>query len=454
MTRLALHPNDASITLIDNQRVRYREPGFALFDDERITTGSGAFRQARISPRRIQHKFWSALSAAAFTDRHFEHLSPADLVSQQLEELWSRHAADGDELVIAVPAHMTRDQLGLLLGIASELGVPVVAMVDAAVAATRREYRNATPVHIDMGLHTTAMARLAQVGHAQVEGTEILEECGLFQLYDTWLNAIAEAFVEGSRFDPLHTAETEQMLVNSLDQWLTEAAAQPTVSLSLDHAGLQHRAEIESLRLIGAAAPFYQRIASQLRALYRAGETPALQVTERVARLPGLADMLKARVGGEVYSLEMAATARGALARLGEVADPGQGGVTLLRQLPWDQSAFEVESAAAQQGDGALPTHLLFRHRAYRLEGRPLVIGTQHAEGDRSLALDGDMPGVSRRHCTLAHVDGRCVVEDSSRYGTYLNGHRISGSTVLQVGDTLRVGSPGFELTLIATEEC
>ena len=453
MTRFALHPNDASITLIDSERVRYREPGFALFDDEEITTGSDAFRQARISPRRIQHRFWSALTAATLTDRHFEHLSPADLVSQQLEALWTRHAASGDELIVAVPANMTRDQLGLLLGIAAELSIPIVAMVDAAVAATRREYRNATPVHIDMGLHTTAMARLAQAGHAQVEGTEIIEGCGLFQLYDTWLNAIAEAFVEGSRFDPLHTAETEQMLVNSLERWLVEAATQETVALSLDHAGLQHRAEIESLRLIGAAAPYYQQIASQLRALFRAGETPALQITDRVARLPGLADMLKARVGGEVFSLEAAATARGALVRLGNVAESGSSGVTLLRQLPWDQSAFDVEPASGEQEGGALPTHLLFQHRAYPLS-QPLVLGTQRVDGSRSLTLNGEMPGVSRQHCTLSHVDGRCVVEDNSRYGTYLNGHRISGSTVLQVGDTLRVGSPGFEMTLIATEEC
>ena len=69
------------------------------------------------------------------------------------------------------------------------------------------------------------------------------------------------------------------------------------------------------------------------------------------------------------------------------------------------------------------------------------------------LALDPEMPGVSRRHCTLMRQDGRCVVDDTSRYGTFLNGHRISGSTVLQVGDTLRVGSPGFEMQLITTDE-
>ncbi len=62
------------------------------------------------------------------------------------------------------------------------------------------------------------------------------------------------------------------------------------------------------------------------------------------------------------------------------------------------------------------------------------------------------MPGVSRRHCSLQFENGQCVVRDFSRYGTFLNGHRIDGSAVLQVGDRLRLGTPGFELRLITTE--
>jgi len=48
---------------------------------------------------------------------------------------------------------------------------------------------------------------------------------------------------------------------------------------------------------------------------------------------------------------------------------------------------------------------------------------------------------------------GQCIVEDASRFGTFLNGHRIDGSTVLQVGDSLRVGTPGYEFHLITTDE-
>ena len=138
MSLLAAHINDAGISVLSAERLLYREPGFALLDDEELITGSKAFENARIKPRRIQNRFWSELTTDALDDRRFQHLSAADLVSRQLEQIWHAVAASGDRLVVAVPAYMTGEHLGLFLGIANELNVPVVGLVDAAVAATRR----------------------------------------------------------------------------------------------------------------------------------------------------------------------------------------------------------------------------------------------------------------------------------------------------------------------------
>lgn len=453
MTRIALHINDAAITLLSGERIAYREPGFALLDDRALTTGNEAFATARVHPRRIQHRFWANLGTAPLQVHGFGHLSAADLVSRQLEQLWRRGGSSATELVVAVPAYMDTQQLGLFLGIAGELNLPVVALVDAAVAATRRQYVDAVPVHIDMGLHATTLTRLAQPGHAQVERVEVLPDSGIYALYDIWLNILAEAFVQQSRFDPLHTAETEQMLLNNLAEWLAEAARHERVALELQYRGIKHTAEVESLALIGAAAPVYQPVASKLRALYRAEDTAAIQVTDRIARLPGLAEMLKARVGGEVFVLEPGATARGALARVRDGSGKGSS-ISLRRHLPWDQSGAEVARDDSARLHAGVPTHLLYGSKAYAIEASPaLVLGSQSADGERTILLGSDMPGISRRHCSISLRNGQCVLEDLSRYGTFLNGHRIDGSTVLQVGDSLRVGSPGYELHLITTDE-
>lgn len=450
MERIAAHLNDAGITLLDDSGILYREPGFALLEDDSLTTGNDAFRQARIKPRRIQHRFWSELSVEPLQDQGTAHLSAADLVSRQLEQMSA--AGTGKEIVVAVPAYMSSQQLGLLLGIATDINLPVVAMVDASVAATRREYKGAVPVHVDISLHTTTLSRLVQPGLAQVERTEVLKNCGTYALFDAWLHTISEAFVRQSRFDPLHAADTEQMLVNNMGGWLAEAARNDRVRLKIESGAVSYEASIDSLSLIGAAAPVYQQVASRLRALFRADEVPALQLTDRVARLPGLAEMLTARVGGEIFILEPGATARGALARMRESGAGGQG-VSLVRQLPWDQAAASIAAEDVQQKQSGVPTHLLFGNTAYAIRNSPLVLGSDQSEAGQTLELDSDMPGLSRRHCSLQHVNGRCVVEDFSRYGTFLNGHRIDGSTVLQVGDSLRIGSPGYEFRLITTEE-
>lgn len=452
MPQLATHLNDAGITLLSDQGIVYREPGFAILNDDHLTTGNAAFGQARIDPRRIQHRYWSELKSTPLNDQRFSHLSAADLVSRQLEQMWAA-AGDADrQLIAAVPAYMDTDNLGMLLGVAGELGLSFVTFVDAAVAATRREYKDAVLVHIDISLHESMLSRMVQAGQSQVERTEVLQDCGVHALYNAWIKTVAETFVQQSRFDPLHTAETEQILLNQLGKWLALAATQDSVELELEFAGIAHRAEIESLSLIAAAAPYYQMIVSKLRALYRADEVPAIQITDRVARLPGLADMLKAHVGGEIFVLEPGATARGALARCRDQQASGSG-VSLLRHLPWDQAAFTLERAAVDTTPGNVPTHILHKNKAYAIEQSPLVVGSQAAESDRCVPLGSDMPGVSRRHCSVFRAGQQCIVEDHSRYGTFVNGHRISGSTVLQVGDSLRVGSPGYEFQLITTDE-
>ena len=447
---LAAHLNDAEIIVVDGEKILYREPGFALLEDDGLTTGADAFARARLIPRRINNHYWSELHTEPLPDRRFHHMSTADLVSCQLEQIWQRVASHGDSLAIAAPPYMSNENLGLLLGIAAELNIPIAAMSDAAVCATRRHYEHAVPVHIDLSLHSSMLTRLMQEGQVQVDRSEVIDDCGLLLLYENWLKVVAEAFVQQSRFDPLHTAETEQMLQDRLPGWLVQASSAPTVVLEVENRGATHHAQIESLELVAAAAPVYQNIVSSLRALFRAEETPAIQLSCRAARMPGLAETLKTRVGGEVFLLEPGATARGLIKRCQGGANAG--GITLSRHMPWDQSPVIVNSGDSG-GNGGQPTHLLFGHNAFTLRGKPLVLGSQSTDSERFLDLQQQMPGVSRRHCVVSPENGQFVVTDYSRYGTYLNGHRIDGSAVLQTGDLIRIGTPGFELRLISAED-
>ncbi len=453
MSLLAAHINDAGLSVYGDKGILYREPGFALLEDQELVTGEAAYRNARLKPRRIHSRFWSELKTDPLEDARFRHLSAADLVSQQLDTMWRAVSADAnaDRLVVAVPPYMNGEQLGLFLGIAADLGIPIVALVDAAVAATRREYQGAVPVHVDFSLHGASATRLSQEGQAQVERSELIEGAGIVALTDAWIKVIAEAFVRQSRFDPLHTAETEQYMQDRLPEWLSTATGDGGAELEIAYRGIEHRAEVEILELITAVDAVYQQLVGQLRAVYRADELPAIQLSDRAARLPGLADTLTARVGGDVFVLEPGATCRGLAARCREM-QRSTDSVSLLRQLPWDQTAAST-AAAPENEEHSRPSHVLFGSVAYPIGETPLVLGSQSSGQGRFLDLPGDMPGLSRQHCSVYVSGGQGVVEDYSRYGTFLNGHRIDGSAVLQTGDVLRVGTPGHELCMILAED-
>ena len=48
MNLVAAHINDAGIAVLDAGRLYYREPGFALLDDDELVTGMAAFERGQL----------------------------------------------------------------------------------------------------------------------------------------------------------------------------------------------------------------------------------------------------------------------------------------------------------------------------------------------------------------------------------------------------------------------
>src|SRR3954468_23351226 len=61
---------------------------------------------------------------------------------------------------------------------------------------------------------------------------------------------------------------------------------------------------------------------------------------------------------------------------------------------------------------------------------------------------------VSRKHAEFRLADGRCTVNDTgSRFGTFVNGERISGPMEVRVGSRVQLGSGGPLLRIVAIEQ-
>ncbi len=83
---------------------------------------------------------------------------------------------------------------------------------------------------------------------------------------------------------------------------------------------------------------------------------------------------------------------------------------------------------------------------------RELTIGRGR---DNSVVLEDATGTISKRHCTITAVDGKCVVVDHSRNGTFVNESRQAldreSAVALKAGDVLQIGA--YALTVVAMSE-
>ena len=316
MATLAIELNDAEIRVVLGDAVVAVEPGYALLDGESLVTGIEAYRAARLKPRQIFDRFWVDLSQAPLPRPHARAASLADLAFAQLSSLWSRFGQGVDEVVFVVPGSYRRDQLGLLLGMADACGIPARGLVDAAVASSRQHYPGRALAHIDAGLHGTVLTLLGQNGGVSREAVESIGTVGLSALRERWLGVIAGAFLTQTRFDPLHDAEAEQALFDQLPASLEALRHRDTTRLEIEIHGANLAADLKRSDFAAAADDLYLSLTELLRRVHPADLPLVLQVSHRLAHLPGLLEKLAGNPALETVLVPPEAACRGALSRL------------------------------------------------------------------------------------------------------------------------------------------
>lgn len=451
---LAIELNDAGLVVADGEGWRPAGPGYALLDPEELLVGEAARRAARLRPRRLNDRFWMNLTAGALPDPHPRAGTPADLACAQLKDIRAREG-EAEAVIFAVPGFYSREALGLLLGVAREADLPARGLVDAAVAAAvapdpERDNRVA-----DLHLHAFVLTELTGHGPVTRGEVQLSEALGLARLEQAWIGAVAEAFVRQTRFDPLHHAATEQTLFDRLPDWLaTLAGSETEVQAELEHEGRTLSARLTRGQVVDVAAPVYERILRMVDAARGSRGALALQVTSRLAALPGLAERLAGLPDLVLTELPPGRAARGAVARAREIISEGEA-VRFVTTLPLEGAQPAARDAGAPPADDRRPrpTHLLLGAVAWAIGETPLEVGTAPPAESRAVHIAGNTGGVSRRHCSVRLADGEARVTDHSRYGTWLNERRVEGEAVLKAGDVLRLGSPGTELRLIEARE-
>lgn len=364
-----------------------------------------------------------------------------------------------EPVMVAVPSGWGGGALSVALGLLRQSGAQVTGFIDAALLAGLRSAGEASLLVFEIGLHHFTATRIDRdSGRWHRRGSRTTRRFGLLALQDVWLQLVSEAMVRRTRFDPLHDAATEQALFDQLMAGAAAAARDGQAEIRIegrqDAASQAFAVTLTRDQFAARAAEIYRDWLRCAHALRPAGMPMTLVVPARVEALPGFAAELDSFAGCQLHVLGSDEIASAASRWSTASETEGDGSLQMRRQLDSrtvaglaDGLASTAERELVAVRGGAAPTHALYAGRAWSLRSTVLEIGREAAGG---IVVPDGAAGVSRLHCSLIDEGGDIVLVDHSRYGCFVNGERVAGRARLRAGDTLRIGDPGIECTLIA----
>lgn len=354
---LLLELNDASLSLYRDGNPIYQQPAIALIDDQGATIGNQAQKSARLQPQRVNQQYLARLNADPLPRPAKGLANHADLTYRHLLEI--KDLAD-EPLAVAVPGFLTADQLGVLLGIAEEAGLSIRGFVDSAVLmGSVTELGPATWL---LDLHATRCC-LTELQASDERGPAVsrgaVEEVAGFgrnACLDGWANLVADRFVQDTRFDPLHAADSEQQLYDQLHDWAErQTLGELAVEVRQGESTRQVRLSAIALRdkLAQRLGPVAEKVPASARLL----------VAPHSAALPGLVEGLAA-LGIDAHPLPPDTMARAMAQRLGAVE-----GLKWVTTLPAAAIDGESSPQSSPAPSGRPASHALCGHRAWPLAG-------------------------------------------------------------------------------------
>lgn len=388
-------------------------PGFVYHEANNFTFGRGAEDMWFVHPRRVAHTFWSKLTHDSVSTLNLTGRPPSfsELSFFFLREFTQRlTAAAGtvDKLVLAVPGAYLKDsaseeeKVGLLLGMASELKLPLAGIVDMASAALcdpRAPGFNPTlpVVVIDVHLEGADLTLLSADDRLERKQFLHLPNSGYAQLLKHLTATMGNRFLRHTAFDILEDGRVEQTFYRQTKDFLLSGAeehryqintATRNYELLAKHEQLLHDAQGFATTLVHGVQSFVEH-ASQAPGLC------SVALTHRAVGVPGLDAKLRAAGFMRQIRLPAGASAAGAArigaARLNVPADlsdvPVEISVPLSDTRRIAAAPWEVRLQKSRRTEPRpVPTHAVLEGLGYPLGNTPrFTIGAANARADLAL---------------------------------------------------------------------
>lgn len=250
------------------------QPGFAyLTENSAPVIGSSALTKVKLHPAQIHSRFWSELSVEPIDSMAPKVRHHADIAWHALKDLAAE--IDISEVIACVPSSFDENNLTLLAGIFESLGIKVKAFINRAISAGHAASANIDGLtevdffHIEMQHHQTLVTPIqSSASKLKIGDVQRIPAGGILRLQDKWLHIIRERLIASSRFDPMHSGDTEQQLFSQLyDQIILDQShanvRNNTLKFSVIHKEQTYTEEFSAKDL---AHPF-QSLLSDIRAI-------------------------------------------------------------------------------------------------------------------------------------------------------------------------------------------
>ena len=300
--------------------------------------------KAHLFPHQILDRFWDQLDTEPLEQpAKYAPRNHAEIVYHHLSRIWQVIQKHGNEIVLVVPDFYNRQQLGLILGIAQELSMNVKGFVPMALAVSSVAFPDKMLMHLDIHLHRIEVTYLKQGEYLTIEDSASTSGKGLIHLYREWMETIAQEFVRSTRFDPLHRAASEQELFDRLPGVLSHLQHNSSMVFDMIDAGTSYSITLKRDLFTRKAESIYREVCGLVEKIRKkhGKDEPAiaLQLSDRISRLPGCREMLSTITDTLIIELVRGAGANGVLRIWQQLSDQRNAeGISFFTSRPWQNS--------------------------------------------------------------------------------------------------------------------
>lgn len=265
----ASEKNETKLLTIADRQGETEWPGFAYHEGNNFTFGRAAEDMWFVHPRRVVHTFWSKLTHDSVSTLNVTGRPPStsELSFFFLRDFIARLTATTgplEKIAFAIPGAYLKDaateeeKVGLLLGMASELKLPLAGLIDMAVAALcdpRAPGFNPTlpVIVVDVHQEGTDLTLLSVDERLERKQFFHVPNAGYAQLLKHLNSAMGNRFLRHTAFDIMEDGRVEQSFFRQTKDFLLNGAEEKRYQINTATRTYELLAKHEQLMADSAA---------------------------------------------------------------------------------------------------------------------------------------------------------------------------------------------------------